>query len=38
MHQLAVRDFLQKTLNPQKPEEDRIHFMAQTQHQVTSSL
>jgi hypothetical protein len=36
MHQLTIRDFLQKTLNPQKPKEHLIHLIAQTQHQGTS--
>jgi hypothetical protein len=35
-HQLKIRDFLQKRLNPQKPKECRIHPIAQTQHQMTS--
>jgi hypothetical protein len=30
LHQLTIRDFLQKRLNPQKPKESRIHLMAQT--------
>jgi hypothetical protein len=30
MHQLTIRDFLQKRLNPQKCKECRIHLLAQT--------
>jgi hypothetical protein len=37
MHELAIRDFLQKRLNPQKPKEYRIHIMPQTKQQTTSS-